>query len=82
MTSWQPIDTAPKDVPMDTYGVFKSRTGKPDKMIRYCDDIFWSSTVRPLTRTYYDHDGDTGDYTRTHWMPLPERPVPTIKQES
>ncbi len=75
MSEWKTIDSAPRDEVIDTYGYWINKRTTYQKYIRNCDDFISKHTVNPLTCTYFEHEGVTGTYTRTHWMPVPETPL-------
>lgn len=74
MSEWKPIETATKNVDIDTFGFFIPYKRTERTWIRKTDDYISGSSPYPLTETYFKHDDLYGTYTRTHWMPLPEPP--------
>lgn len=60
---WQPIETAPKDVSVLAWMVFKHRAPSPDF-------ITWMESLK----RFIGHS--TRDGKPTHWMPLPASPTP------
>lgn len=71
---WKAIDTMPRDVEIDTYGYWENKCNGNKVYIRNCGDFVSKTTVYPLKQTWFEYEGATGTYTRTHWMPLPESP--------
>ena len=57
---WQPIETAPADVPL----------------LLYCPDRGPANEARCECREYRNTRGGTEHAWATHWMPLPEAPKP------
>ena len=64
MTTWQPIETAPKDFTKEIL-----LTNKTDVVLAHFDKDkqIWE---------YYDYFSECIlEYYPTHWMPLPEKPT-------
>ena len=72
---WRDIKSAPRNVVIDTYGYFVNKRNSSKVYIRNTDDFISKTSPYPLTTTYFEYQGGTGSYTRTHWMPLPNPPI-------
>jgi hypothetical protein len=74
MSSWQPIETAPKDgTQIDLWGI----TGEYEGRFAYC---WWGKLAGKVERYDWLHDGwgmssPTDPIRITHWMPLPDAPM-------
>ena len=72
---WLPIESAPRDVEIDTFGEFLPYHSSVDTyFIREARDTISSNSPYPLMRTQHQFQDMCGVYTRTHWMPLPTPP--------
>ena len=59
-TTWQPIETAPKDIEIDTFGEFRPIHSDEVFFIRFPEDWIGSNTPYPIVRTGFEHDGMYG----------------------
>ena len=64
---WQPIETMPRDIDIDTYGEFMPVHSDKILLIRNPNDWVSSNTPYPLVKTYFSYNDMSGRYTRTHW---------------
>ena len=71
---WKPISEAPRNVTIDTYGYFINKRTGNKVHIRNTDDFISKTSPYPLTTTYFEYQGGTGSYTRTHFQHLPPAP--------
>lgn len=78
--SWLPIETAPKGVPIHTFGTYLPRNAHASEMLHIVlrDDELSETSPYWHMRTYHEHDGMVGTYTRTHWYPVQPLPTPPI----
>ena len=68
MTTWQPIETAPKDgrVIIAWFGAARDN---------YVESVYWSSPNSNRGAWTWQHDGDQPENPPTHWMLLPAPPT-------
>jgi len=71
---WQPIETAPREIKIDTYGIFLPHHSDIEIPIRLPNDEMWTNAPYPYTKTNFEYEDMCGRYTRTHWMHPPQPP--------
>lgn len=67
LKGWQPIETMPRNVNIDTKGVFHAKAANLKYTLTKFDENISDNTVYPLVTTYFEHNGMVGTYTRTEW---------------
>lgn len=74
-TTWQPIETAPKD---GTWIILAGPSGYVTTPLR-CEVAHWYPEYHPRNpwQTHSNDPFSDGGEEPTHWMPLPEPPTPT-----
>ena len=76
---WRPVSTAPKDGTLFlAYGAVGHERGRVEHFIS-CWRSYWSERDDEyLTDGWWHHDSDIDGHRGypTHWMPLPEAPMP------
>lgn len=77
---WQPIETAPKDISISTYGyMWHPKTKERLGWTTFHGEVMHSNTPYPLTSTQINVEGVYCNYTRTKWHSLPYSPLPEIE---
>lgn len=72
MTDWQPIETAPKDFTRILV-CWASKHGR--MMNSSCSIVYWAAHAEKWVDERGGYWG--GDYSPTHWMPIPPPPKET-----